>query len=69
MEREWIPVKDKLPTSSGRFEVTIKSKSKRYVDMCNYNSTSEIYPWGSKWEQFNVIAWRERDRPYCDVNL
>ncbi|ENK1244750.1 hypothetical protein AB2063_002963 [Clostridium botulinum] len=64
MERKWISVKLKLPTSSGRFEVTIKSKGKRYIEICNYNSQSKIYPWGSKWEQFNVIAWRERDKPY-----
>lgn len=66
MERKWIPVTEKLPTSNGKFEVTIKSKSKRYVEMCTYNSQSEIYPWGSKWEKPNVIAWRERDKPYYE---
>ena len=64
MDRKWISVKDKLPTTSGRFEVTIKGCKKHHVEMCNYNSESELYPWGSKWEQSNVIAWRERDRPY-----
>ncbi|MBD5631168.1 hypothetical protein HYH96_17285 [Clostridium botulinum] len=64
MERKWIPVIEKLPTSSGKFEVTIKSKKKRYVEICNYNYQSKVYPWGSKWEQVNVIAWRERDKPY-----
>lgn len=64
MKRKWISVTEKLPTSSGRFEVTIKSKKKCYVDICNYNHQSNVYPWGSKWEQPNVIAWRERDKPY-----
>lgn len=64
MSREWISVKDKLPTSSGRFEVTIKNKGKRHVEMCNFNSQSKLYPWGDKWGQPNVLAWRERDKPY-----
>lgn len=64
MSRKWISVKDKLPTSSGKFEVTIKGWRKRYIEICNYNSESESYPWGSKWAQSNVIAWREQDKPY-----
>lgn len=65
MCREWIPVEIMLPTSSGRFEVTIKGiKGKRHVEMCNFNSQSKIFPWGDKWIQVNVIAWRERDKPY-----
>lgn len=64
MDRKWISVKDRLPTTSGRFEVTINGWTKRYIEMCNYNSDSELYPWGSRWEQLRVIAWRERDKPY-----
>lgn len=65
LDRKWISVKDKLPTSSGRFEVTIKGcKNKRHVEMCNFNKDSEIYQWGDKWNQIKVVAWRERDQPY-----
>jgi hypothetical protein len=63
LDRKWISVKDKLPTSSGRFEVTIKSK-KRHVEMCNFNKDSEIYIWGNRWNEVKVVAWRERDKPY-----
>lgn len=64
LDRKWISVKDKLPTSSGKFEVTIKGYRRRYIDMCHFNSDSQFCPWGDQWTKPNVIAWRERDKPY-----
>ena len=56
-------MKDRLPTTSGRFEVTVEGK-RRHVEIYNYNKGSELYAWGGKWNEVNVIAWRERDKPY-----
>ena len=62
---EWIPVSERLPSSDGRFEVTIKgSKGKRYTEMCNFHKDATIYKWGGKWSKANVIAWKERSQPY-----
>lgn len=64
---EWIPVVEKLPVSDGRFEVTIKGKGKRHVEMCNfYRKANEGRgKWGdSSWEEPNVIAWKDRCKPY-----
>lgn len=65
--RGWISVKDHLPTSEGRFEVTIKgSKGKRYIEMCNYyKATRPADCWGGHHDRKNVIAWRMRDKPYA----
>lgn len=60
-ERRWVSVAEQLPKTDGRFEVTIKgSKGKRYIAVCNYNKNANFDKWGN----VNVIAWRERDKPY-----
>ena len=60
-KRRWISVAEQLPNTDGRFEVTIKgSKGKRYIAVCNYNKNANFDKWGN----VNVIAWRERDKPY-----
>lgn len=65
LNNNWIACSEKLPSSDGRFEVTIKgSKGKRYVEMCNFYKDAEIYKWGGKYNSFNVIAWRSRPEPY-----
>lgn len=63
---EWIPVKERLPSSDGRFEVTIKGKrGKRHVEICNFHKDARYTPWGvESWEYGNVIAWRQRPEPY-----
>lgn len=62
----WIPVEERLPSTSGRFEVTIKgSKGKRYVELCDFQK--EAHPdwcWGGRYDTKNVIAWRARPVPY-----
>lgn len=61
----WISCSDSLPTTDGRFEVTIKgSKGKRYVEMSNYHKESKGL---NKWSNENVIAWRQRAEPYKEV--
>jgi len=62
----WIPVSETLPTSDGRFEVTIKGKGNRHVGICNfYRSANEGRgKWGDSWDGLNVIAWKERSKPY-----
>lgn len=62
LNRSWIPVDKALPTTDGRFEVTIKgSKGKRYVAFSNYNKNAAYNKWDCGKD---VIAWRERDKPY-----
>lgn len=65
-EKVWIPCDEQLPSSDGRFEVTIKGKNgKRHVEMCNFNKNATYTPWGiDNWEHGNVIAWRKRPKPY-----
>lgn len=61
--RPWIDVKDKLPTTDGCFEVTIKNRNgKCHIGICNCtpNAKSKDAIWGGA----NVIAWRERELPY-----
>ncbi|WP_321024715.1 hypothetical protein [Eisenbergiella porci] len=64
----WIPVTERLPSTSGRFEVTIKgSKGKRHVEICDFQK--EAFPdwrWGGRYNTKNVIAWRARPVPYKD---
>lgn len=68
MPTGWIPVTERLPSTSGRFEVTIRgSKGKRYVEMCDFQK--EAFPdwrWGGRYGTKNVIAWRARPIPYKD---
>lgn len=62
---EWIPCSRELPSSDGRFEVTIKgSKGKRHVEMCNYYKDARVVFGNEKWGGENVIAWRQRPEPY-----
>ena len=61
----WIPCSRELPSSDGRFEVTIKgSKGKRHVEMCNYSKDAKVVFGNEKWQGENVIAWRQRPEPY-----
>lgn len=62
----WIPVAERLPSTSGRFEVTIKgSKGKRYVEMCDFQKDANPdWRWGGRYNTKNVIAWRARPVPY-----
>lgn len=65
----WIPVDRELPSSDGRFEVTIKgTRGKRHVEICNFHKNAKGYPWGSKWDSFHVIAWRKRPEPWKEVS-
>lgn len=67
LNNKWIPVGEKLPTSDGRFEVTIKgSKGKRRTEMLNFyiNANEGRGKWGDRWDTTNVLAWRERSKPY-----
>ena len=62
LNRTWISVDKALPTADGCFEVTIKaSKGKRYVAFSNYNKNATYNKWDCGKD---VIAWRERDKPY-----
>lgn len=65
-EKVWFPCDEQLPSSDGRFEVTIKGKNgKRHVEMCNFNKDAKHTPWEiDNWEHENVIAWRKRSKPY-----
>lgn len=65
-EKIWIQCDEELPSSDGRFEVTIKGKNgKRYVEMCNFHKDAKSTPWGiENWSHGNVIAWRKRPKPY-----
>lgn len=62
LNRTWTPVDKALPTTDGCFEVTIKgSKGKRRVGIANFNKNANFNKWSCCG---NVIAWRERDKPY-----
>ena len=61
----WIPVDRELPSSDGRFEVTIKgSKGKRRVEMCDFHKEAHGYKWGHRYDYPNVTAWRKRPEPW-----
>ena len=61
----WIPADRELPSSDGRFEVTIKaSKGKRRVEMCDFHKEAHGYKWGHRYDYPNVTAWRKRPEPY-----
>lgn len=65
----WIAVGKELPSSDGRFEVTIKgSKGKRRVEILDFHKNANLYMWGSKWDDNHVIAWRRRPEPYKEVS-
>ena len=64
----WIPVSERLPTTDGVFEVTIKgSKGKRRVEMCGFHKDANFDKWGGKYSQLNVIAWRSRPEPWKET--
>ena len=65
-EKVWFPCDELLPSSDGKFEVTIKGKNgKRHVEMCDFHKDAKHTPWGiDHWEHGNVIAWRKRPKPY-----
>lgn len=68
-KERWISVSEGLPSSDGRFEVTVKGcKGKRRVDMCNFYKSADngCGKWGDAWNGVNVIAWRERGKPHKD---
>lgn len=63
--RGWIPVTEKLPTTDGRFMVTIKSRrGKPHVEMRNFNAAPQKWETEYGWPQENVLAWQARPRPY-----
>ena len=65
--RDWIPCNERLPTTDGKFEVTVKgSKGKRRVEMCSFykNANGGRGKWGDGWDCINVMAWRSRSKPY-----
>jgi hypothetical protein len=69
LAEDWIPVDRELPTSDGRFEVTLKgSKGKRHVEMCDFHKDAKAGKWGSYYYPMNVIAWRKRPEPYKEEN-
>lgn len=65
-EKVWFSCDELLPSSDGKFEVTIKGKNgKRHVEMCDFHKDAKSTPWGiENWEHGNVIAWRKRPKPY-----
>lgn len=66
---EWIPCSEKLPTSSGRFEVTVKgAKGKRHVEIFNFDKGTNSW-WNSGYYfPPAIIAWRSRPEPYKEVD-
>lgn len=64
-ESGWIPVTEKLPTTDGRFMVTIKGRSgKPHVEMRNFHAGSQKWESQYGWREENVLAWQARPRPY-----
>lgn len=62
---KWIPVTEKLPTTDGRFMVTIKGKSgKPHVEMRNFHAGSQKWESQLGWWEENIMAWQARPRPY-----
>lgn len=60
----WTPCNVALPTKSGRYMVTIKSKAKRRTEMRNFDVASQTWESECKWTPENIIAWQERPAPY-----
>lgn len=63
--RGWIPVTEQLPTTDGRFMVTIKSRrGKPHVEMRNFHAGSQTWEHRMGGNQDTVLAWQARPRPY-----
>jgi len=60
----WIPVSEKLPTSDGKFLVTVKNKGKPHIETAIYNSQACVTFFTDKWSIRGVIAWRQLPTPY-----
>ena len=64
-ESRWFPVTEKLPTTDGRFMVTIKGKSgKPHVEMRNFHAGAQKWESQLGWGEENILAWQARPRPY-----
>ena len=62
----WISVKDKLPTETGKYLVTVKKLTgywilKNNVFVCDYQFDDFIF---QGWEDNKVIAWQPLPQPY-----
>lgn len=62
----WISVKDKLPTETGKYLVTVKNLTgywilKNNVFVCDYQFDDFIF---QGWEDNKVIAWQPLPQPY-----
>lgn len=64
--QEWIPVSERLPTTDGRFMVTIKGRSgKPHVEMRNFHAGAQKWENQSGWGfEENILAWKARPKPY-----
>lgn len=60
----WVDVNDHLPTSDGRFMVTIKNKGKAHVEMRNFHADSQKWSNDNLWDDDSVIAWQQRPKPF-----
>lgn len=65
----WIDVNDHLPTSDGRFMVTIKNKGKAHVEMRNFHANTKTWCNDMLWDTDNVIAWQPRPKPFVPAVL
>lgn len=63
---EWIPCSERLPETDGTFLVTVKSRRKTRVDICNFNKYAKIesHRWGGQYVSMNVIAWKQLPESY-----
>lgn len=59
----WIDVNDHLPTSDGRFMVTIKNKGRAHVEMRNFHVESKTWE-ADGFCNDTVIAWQPRPKPF-----
>ena len=64
--QQWIPVTERLPTTDGRFMVTIKGRSgKPHVEMRNFHARSQKWENQCGWlSEENILAWQQRPRPF-----
>lgn len=62
----WIPCSERMPETDGTFLVTVKSRRKTRVDICNFNKYAKIesYRWGGQYVSMNVIAWKQLPESY-----
>lgn len=63
VDRRWISVSEQLPTTDGRFMVTIKNKGKYRTEMRNFNHVTQKWE-SARWVPDNIIAWQQRPEPY-----